>query len=327
MWGIGLVRKIFIVSIVGVLFFAYLAVVYRHSILVPLTTPGEERPLLENVAVVPGGEPSSDGYYVVVALDAQTFAIAEPRYWARNFNYLILGTERAIMFDAGAGHKDIRPVAEALTDLPITFLPSHFHYDHVGREGAFDHVAVVDLPHIRNQAVGNELTLTWQQHLGSAEGLEIPTLIVDEWITPGDTIDLGGRVLSLLYTPGHSDNSVSLYDADRKVMFSGDFVTGNLAGAIAPTASLGDYLQSAKRVLRLTDAETIIRGAHGSESGNIPTNDHDDVRDLRDTLIAVRDGELEGTGTFPITYVINDKMILVAEPRWLQDWTPTYPDE
>ncbi len=316
-----------IVSVVGILLLAYLAVVQRHTILVPLTTPGEEPPLLDVAAQVPDGTPAGDGYYVVVALDGQTFAIAEPRYWARNFNYLIMGTERAIMFDAGAGHEDIRPVVDALTDLPITFLPSHFHYDHVGREGAFDHVAVVDLPHVRKQANGNALELTWEQHLGSAEGLEIPTLMVDEWIAPGETIDLGGRTLSLLYTPGHTDNSVSLYDAERKVMFSGDFVTGNLAGAIAPTASLGDYLQSAKKVLRSTDAATIIRGAHGSESGGIPTNDHSDVRDLRDTLIAIRDRKLEGTGTFPITYVINDKMILVAEPRWLQDWTPTYPDE
>ncbi len=319
--------KALLVGISAALLLAYVAVAQRHSILVPLTTPGEEPPLNEDVAMTPGGKQADDGYYVVVALDAQTFAIAEPRYWARNFNYLILGTERAIMFDAGAGHYDIRPVVDSLTDLPVTFLPSHFHYDHVGQEGAFDHVAVVDLPHIRKQANGSELKLTWEQHLGSAEGLEIPTLMVDEWIAPGETIDLGERTLSLIYTPGHTDNSVSLYDIERKVMFSGDFVTGNLAGAIAPTAGLGDYLQSAQKVLRSTDAATIIRGAHGAEGGDVPTNDHSDVQDLRDTLIAIRDGKLEGTGTFPITYVVNDNMILVAEPRWLQDWTPTYPDK
>ena len=44
----------------------------------------------------------------------------------------------AVLFNAGPGVRDIRPVIESITNLPVIFLPSHFHYDHVGNGIEFD---------------------------------------------------------------------------------------------------------------------------------------------------------------------------------------------
>jgi hydroxyacylglutathione hydrolase len=41
-----------------------------------------------------------DDYYVVEAVDATTIAICEPRYYQGNYSYMIIGTERAVLFDA-----------------------------------------------------------------------------------------------------------------------------------------------------------------------------------------------------------------------------------
>ena len=66
-----------------------------------------------------------DDYYTVQKIDERTFAIGEPRYYQFNFNYLILGETRAIIFDAGTGQRDIRAVVESLTDLPLTNSSTH----------------------------------------------------------------------------------------------------------------------------------------------------------------------------------------------------------
>ena len=128
-----------------------LLVVERHRIVFALMFPGSPPELLS-----PTEEGKDvtwhDDYYLIRTLDSSTFAIGEPRYYQQNINYLIVGSERAILFDAGSGGRDIRSVATALTDRPITFVPSHFHFDHVGNGISFDRVAIVDLPHLRSRA-------------------------------------------------------------------------------------------------------------------------------------------------------------------------------
>lgn len=301
-----------------------LALVNRHRILFAIATTGEPPELLLRTADIPGGT-WADDYFVVIAIDERTWAIGEPLNPQRNFNYLIEGDDRAVLFDAGAGHVDIRPVVEALTDRPVTFVPSHFHYDHVGNTVTFDRMAVVDLPHLREQADGDRLTLTWKQHLGSTEGVALPTFRVDEWLRPGSSLDLGGRELRVLYTPGHTDDSISLLDAQTSMLFAGDFIYPGDLYAFMPNSNLGDYLQAAGRVLEEVPEGVRLAGAHAIEAPGMPLLELADVADLRDQLLLIREGKAEAEGAYPVRYHINARLALLAEPAWLQDWTPRYP--
>lgn len=325
--GGNILRKL-LYAIVALAILVTVGIWQRHRILFPLFTTGETIAPLTEANLPDGGEPFGEsGYFVVVQLDDQTFAIAEPYSWARNVNYLILGTDRALLFDAGVGHYDIRPVVKYLTDLPMTFLPSHLHYDHTG-QASFDRIAIVDLPHLRKQAEGNSITFNWGQHLGAAEGLELPTWEISEWIKPGDEIDLGNRKLTLIYTPGHTDNSVSLHDEASKTMFTGDYYSANSMSAYYPTASMGDYLQTAKKILKRTapQPDTVLHGAHSSDSGKIPARSRDDVQTLHDALVKIQSGELDGEGPYPVIYAIDEGVVMQAEPGWLQNWDTSYPD-
>ena len=319
-----------ILSLLAVVLLAVVALWQRHRILIPLATTGAPIPPVTDAPTVPGGQPfGSDEHFWVVALDASTYAIAEPYSWARNVNYLIVGEQRALLFDAGVGHYDIRPVVASLTDLPLTFMPSHFHYDHTG-QGEWGHIALVDLPHLRERAIGNTLTPAWGEHLGDGEAIERPVWEVTEWVEPNTFIDLGGRRLQLLYTPGHTNNSVSLYEAARDLMFTGDFLTNSGSmSAFLPSANLGDFLQSSTRVLARTQNRdaTVFRGAHAPPANTVPFNDREDLRRLRERLRAIRDGDLTGTGVYPTVYVIEEGWLFSVEPGFLQDWTPTYPDD
>ena len=45
---------------------------------------------------------------------------------------------------------------------------------------------------------------------------------ITNWIHDGSKIDLGGRVLQVISTPGHTPDSISLWDAQNKLLFTGD---------------------------------------------------------------------------------------------------------
>lgn len=301
----------------------------RHRILVPLATTGEQIMPSEEANLPANGTPvGEDAYFYVVQLDERTFAIAEPYSWPRNVNYLIAGSSRALLLDAGVGFYDIRPIVDQLTDLPVTFMPSHLHYDHTG-QGSYERIALVDLPHLRERATGDWFTPSWGEHLGVAEGVEPTSWKIDEWVRPGSEMDLGDRKLTLIYTPGHTDNSISLLDKANNVMFTGDFMSAGSISAWYPGASMGDYLQSARKIIRATagNPDIALRGAHAGEDGQLPVKSRADIAILRDQLIRIRDGELKSTGSYPRIYAIREDVVMQAEPRWLQNWSTSYPDD
>jgi glyoxylase-like metal-dependent hydrolase (beta-lactamase superfamily II) len=314
---LGLALLVFAVVAIGV-------ISQRHVILVRimamqgvanLSPPAEEGP----------GVRWHDDYFTIQPLGPGTFAIGEPRYYQQNFSYLIAGTQRAVLFDAGPGHRDIRSAAESLTDLPITFIPSHFHYDHVGNTITFDHVAVLDLPYLRERAPDGFLQLSFDEHLGEAEGFEAPVLQVDEWLAPGAEIDLGGRSLEVLYTPGHTEDSISLLDRASGFVFSGDFIYPGPLFAFLPNSGMGDYIQGAENLLAVASERTRIFSAHRVEPPGAPELTPGDVVDLKSALWAIRKGELTATGIYPRVYPINAAIELHAEPGWLQNWTRRHP--
>ena len=188
-----------------------------------LTSAGEPPPLLPVKDEGPHVR-WIDDYFTVELVAPDTWAIGEPRYAQQNYSYLITGRDRALLFDAGPGIRDMRATAESLTDRPITFLPSHFHYDHAGNGISFDEIAVLDLPYIRERvAADGTFSPTRMEHLCSAEGFSPPGWKVDHWWAPGTRIDLGGRTLTLFHTPGHTTDSISLLDANNRLLFSGGY--------------------------------------------------------------------------------------------------------
>lgn len=303
-----------------ILVFAILAIWQRHLLLFTPWSEGTSPPLLDAQIELSPGSYWYDDYFLVEPIDSRTFAIGEPRYAQQNYSYLILGDERAILFDAGPGIRDIRPVTATLTELPITFIPSHFHFDHIGNTVTFETVAVPDLPYLRARAVDDTLALTWQEHLGSSEGIAAPSLQVDEWLGLDSVLELGDRSLRVIYTPGHTEDSISLLDLQSGAVFSGDFLyPGNLY-AFLPTSNMGSYLQGTATLLERIETRTSIYGAHRGPEPLVPQLGMDDVQDLQDALIGIRDRQVVGEGTYPVSYPVNENLNILAEPRFLQSW-------
>jgi len=309
-----------LLAVIGVLaLILAIAVWQRHYLLFIAFAEGKPPELLEfRPEVENAGVRWHDDYFMVEAIDERTFAIGEPRYLQQNFSYLIVGDARAVLFDAGPGFQDIRAVAESLTDLPILFVPSHFHFDHTGNEITFDEVAVVDLPYLRERAPDNQLELTWQEHLGATEGVDAPTLAVSQWLAIGSDIDLGGRELRVLHTPGHTTDSISLLDRSSGAVFTGDFIYPGPLYAFLPTSDLGEYADGTDTLLGNVAATAPLFGAHRDRPPGVPTLGLGDVRDLKAALEGVANGQINGERDYPVSYPVNERVQLLVEPSYLQ---------
>ena len=313
------------------------AVQQRHRILLQSAGDGSPNALLPRSSAseqnLAAGQSARwlDDYFLIITIDPQTLVIAEPRYDQQNLNYLIIGHDRAVLFDAGSGLRNVAAAAATLTDKPITFVPSHLHYDHIGNGGPFARTAMIDLPHLRARATTGEdnseyVRPTWQEHLGAAEGYDAPNLRVDEWLIPGSVMSLGGRALRVLYTPGHTNDSISLHDTARGYLFSGDFMYQGPLYAFLPNSSLGGYQQGAETLLANTAEDVKIFGAHRSTPPGAPVLGRADIMAIQETLAQIAAGKLASEGDYPVSYPVNDRMALLAEPQWLQNWEQLYPN-
>ena len=260
-----------------------------------------------------------DDYFAVEDLGEGTVAIGEPRYYQQNYSYLIVGQTRAVLFDSGSGTRDISGVVAGLTKLPITVIVSHLHFDHLGGIGPFGDVAMIDLPETRADMAGGFFKPSRYEYMGFVDGRVAPSFRVREWLAPGAVIDLGGRALRVLSTPGHTPGSVALFDATNRRLFIGDFVYPTTLYAFLPGASLSAYQATARMLVGMLPPDTVLWTAHccrKNEGVSAPWLSMKDLRDLDAALTAVRVGQARAVGFYPRVFPVNDEMRLAAGFPW-----------
>jgi len=170
---------------------------------------------LERIAI-------KDPWFEVYRIRPGVFAIYEPHQSEEVICYLILGQKRAVLFDTGMGISNIKQVAEGLTSLPITILNSHTHDDHVGDNWRFSDIYEMDTDFTRTNAKGSKKDAQAEIAPGEVCG-ELPAgfkaaeystkpFHISHWIHDHDKVDLGGRTLEVIATPGHTPDSIALLD-------------------------------------------------------------------------------------------------------------------
>lgn len=228
-------------------------------------------------AALPRVKVSSEWFEVYQAA-LGVFALVEPQQFQEAISYLIVGRERALLFDSGIGLLPIRPVVEELTKLPIEVLNSHTHFDHVGGNAEFERVLALDTPYTRANMVGFP-----SAHLkgeveptsfckGAPPGAPVATFHTRAWKaarTVGDRekIDLGGRVLEVLRIPGHTPDSVALFDREQGLLWTGDSYYESTIWLFAPETDLAAYEASMARLAALPGVKQLLP-AHNTASAD-----------------------------------------------------------
>ncbi len=182
----------------------------------------------------------TDGWYYAKELTGGIWRISD---CGSDNLYLILGGEKALVFDTGHGAGDLTGFLRTLTSLPMIAAMSHAHSDHAGGNDFFDTVygEAKDIAGLSKEGIEERRNnvrknRTFPDNYVLPRDISVPkgsgkmptslsgtparkeTLAVQE----GDTLDLGGRVVRFLMTPGHTPGSICLLDENTKTLFTGD---------------------------------------------------------------------------------------------------------
>src|SRR5512136_1012712 len=126
--------------------------------------------------------------------------------------YLVEGTEKAVLIDAGTNIKDLDKIVAIITKKPVILVATHVHPDHTGS-------SIDCFPEV---------------YVNPGDTVLIPQIMPGykgkvKYLKDGEEIDLGGRKLEVVFTPAHTPGSTTFIDKDAGYGFSGDsFGSGNL---------------------------------------------------------------------------------------------------
>jgi len=161
--------------------------------------------------------------------------------------YLLIGSSRALLIDTGdVADPKLMPLAETVMRLlppqmPLIVAHTHRHLDHRAGDVQFEH-----LPNV--QVVGFDLDSV-RHYYGFAD-----------WPDGLAQLDLGGRTVDVIPTPGHNATHISFYDRNTGLFFSGDFL---MPGRLLIDDTAAD-LASANRVAAFVKDRpiTYVLGGH-----------------------------------------------------------------
>lgn len=184
--------------------------------------------------------------------------------------YLVRGRDMDLLVDTGMGVSRLSEAVEITPGKPLLALATHIHLDHVGslnefadRAGPLRSAAAFatmpdaatyahmyrDLP----QAVSQPPAPGWQVATYRLQPAPL-TRRLDE----GDVVDLGDRQFRVLHLPGHSPDSIGLFDEETGVFFSGDAIYDDLLIDDLPDSDRSAYRNTMARI-----SELPVRMAYG----------------------------------------------------------------
>jgi glyoxylase-like metal-dependent hydrolase (beta-lactamase superfamily II) len=186
--------------------------------------------------------------------------------------YLVEGNKGAVLIDAGVRIPELDKIAAKITSKPVTLMLTHGHGDHVGGAGPFPEVWV---------APADEQMFT--SNIRGYKG-EI------KYLTDGQVIDLGGRKLEVMFTPGHTQGSVTFFDKANHYGFSGDafgstnlLVFTYLSNVVSSAAKVEKYMKE-------NDIRYLFPGHYSGDNLESPQR----VSDIREMCQEVLDGKRQG---------------------------------
>ncbi len=257
------------------------------------------RPALLALPEIPTQRP----WFKVYTVSESVYAIAEPYNFQEVISYLIVGSEKALLFDTGMGLDSISIVAKELTSLPITVINSHTHYDHIGGNREFETILAVDTPYTRkfsSEGWSHEMV----KHEVAEDALCLSKLSkadtagyavkpyhekISRFIKAGEFINLGNKRIEILAAPGHTPDGLALLDREAGYLWTGDTFYEATIWLFFDGTDLDAYEKSIEEFATLAPNLKKVYPAH-----NTPIADPQRLIELKNAFAQIRSGNKKG---------------------------------
>ncbi|HEY2651309.1 MAG TPA: MBL fold metallo-hydrolase [Solirubrobacteraceae bacterium] len=177
------------------------------------------------------------------------------------FVFRAKGSDTGIVVDPG---DEPERLTEALQALGITkvdaILLTHTHFDHVGAVAPLARAtgAPVYCPELETQILANVMDYVPWPGFGPFESYE-----ADHTVAGGETLELAGLPLEVLFTPGHSPGHVTYAVVDENAVFSGDVLFQGSVGRVdLPGGDWATLLGSIETLLDRFPEDTVVYPGH-----------------------------------------------------------------
>ena len=202
--------------------------------------------------------------------------------------YLVEGSNKALLIDAGTNIKDLEKVVASITNKPVMLVATHVHPDHTG--------ASIDVfPEI---------------YINQGDTVNIPQMMPNykgtvKYLKDGQVIDLGGRTIEVVFTPAHTPGSTTFIDKSSGYGFSGDsFGSGNLL-LTTDFSTLLATCQKMSAIMEKYGIKILYPGHFFGKNAETKQRVDDEARICRDVLSGKLKGTKNPNGMLGLDQVIN----------------------
>jgi glyoxylase-like metal-dependent hydrolase (beta-lactamase superfamily II) len=139
-------------------------------------------------------------------------------------------------------------------------LITHTHFDHIGAVApvAAATKAPVYCPELETQVLANVMDYVPWPGFGPFE-----SYVADHTVAGGETLQLGGFDIDVIFTPGHSPGHVTYAIAEEEALFSGDVLFQGSVGRVdLPGGDWPTLLASIENLVSTYPAETTVYPGH-----------------------------------------------------------------
>ena len=195
----------------------------------------------------------------VKKLAKNTYRISEWGAFGPVKMYLLIGTNRALLIDSGYGKINLKKIVNSLTDKPVTLLLTHGHLDHANGSASFDAYLHENDYDVYDWHSDPEFLKSY------SKGKMIPKAHLKPLLPC--TVDLGGRKVEVIHTPGHTLGSVCILDKYSGMAFCGDTINPwDVWLGLDESTSVTEYRKSLVRLLKSVEKNGITK-LHSGHSG------------------------------------------------------------